>query len=99
MQKLGMQRAFTDAAQFPKFQSGMGNVSISRILHEAILEVNEEGAEAAAATAVEMHAESAREEPPRLIINRPFFVAIVDDATGAILFAGAIHRPEALESK
>lgn len=99
MQKLGMQRAFTDAAQFPKFQSGMGNVSISRILHEAILEVNEEGAEAAAATAVEMHAESVKEPPPRLIINRPFFVAIVDDATGAILFAGAIHRPEALEAK
>lgn len=99
MQKLGMERAFSDAAEFPKFQSSMGNVSISRILHEAILEVNEEGAEAAAATAVEMQAESVREEPPRLILNRPFFVAIVDDATGSILFAGAIHKPETLESK
>ncbi len=99
MQRLGMQRPFGGLAEFPKFQSGMGNVLISRILHEAILEVNEEGAEAAAATAVEMQTESVREEPPKLIINRPFFVAIVDDATGAILFTGAIHKPEALTAK
>jgi serine protease inhibitor len=95
---LGMVSAFDPAgADF----SGMiitetGNVSISRVIHEAVIEVNEEGTEAAAATAVEMKLTSARieEEPFVMVCDRPFFLAIRDNGTGAILFMGSIVDPE-----
>lgn len=100
MQKLGMNRAFdANQAEFPKMQGAVGNVFISRIIHKTILEVNEEGAEAAAVTGVEMQTESVPAEPTRMYVDRPFFVAIIDDATGAILFQGAVHQPEALAAK
>lgn len=96
MQQLGIKRAFeAGRAEFPK----LGNACISSIVHKAILEVNEEGAEAAAATAIIMKPTSANREPLRMIVNRPFFVAIVDEGTGAILFQGAVHKPEALAAK
>ena len=56
-----------------------------------MLEVNEEGTEAAAATGVVMNVKSM---PASFIVNRPFLSAIRDDKTGALLFLGAIVNPE-----
>jgi len=85
---LGMGEAFTDKADF----SGIGdNVCISRVLHKAIIEVNEEGSEAAAATAVEMKLTSAA-EPLAFIADRPFLFVIADDQTGTILFMGKLYE-------
>lgn len=71
------------------------NVFISNVKHKTFIEVNEEGAEAAAVTSVEMGVTSAREEPERftMIVERPFLVAIRDDHSGALLFVGAIVSP------
>ena len=71
------------------------NVFISSVMHKTFIEVNEEGAEAAAVTSVEMGVTSAREEPERftMIVERPFLVAIRDDQSGAVLFIGAIVAP------
>lgn len=71
------------------------NVFISNVRHKTFIEVNEEGAEAAAVTAVEMGVTSAREAPERftMIVERPFVVAIRDDHSGALLFIGAIVSP------
>ncbi len=71
------------------------NVFISSVRHKTFIEVNEEGAEAAAVTSVEMGVTSAREEPERftMIVERPFLVAIRDDRSGAVLFIGAIVAP------
>jgi len=71
------------------------NVFISSVRHKTFIEVNEEGAEAAAVTSVEMGVTSAREEPERftMIVERPFLVAICDDRSGAVLFIGAIVAP------
>ncbi len=98
LKALGMKKCFHDA-DFSRFGiSDMGRVFIGRVLHEAILEVNEQGAEAAAATIVEMKAESApADEPFKFRADRPFAVAIVDRASGSVLFAGAIYDPEKLE--
>ena len=61
-------------------------------MHKTFLEVNEEGAEAAAATGVTMVYATALppQEPPRAEFHadRPFLFFILDDATGAILFMG-----------
>ncbi len=83
-------KGFTGPA-FPGM--GVGDLIISAVIHEAFLEVNEEGAEAAAATAVVM----TRSRPPdhfSMVVDRPFFCAICDQETGAILFMGWILNPE-----
>jgi serine protease inhibitor len=91
---LGMGAAFRDSDDFAPMglkQPG----SISKVKHVAVLEVNEEGTEAAAATAVGVQVVS-MPMPLRVTFDRPFFCAIVHKETGAILFAGAIHRPQPL---
>ena len=67
---------------------------ISRVLHKAVIEVNEKGSEAAAATVVEMM-ESAMpvEEILEFIVNKPFFFVIADDRSGSIIFMGKVVEP------
>jgi len=90
---LGMQEAFTSRADFTRLcECGIGDVFISDVLHKAVIEVTEEGTEAAAATSITMRLTSAMptEEPFSMIVDRPFLLAIVDKDTGLILFLGAI---------
>lgn len=84
---LGMGEAFTDQADFSGIRD---NICISRVLHKAIIEVNEEGSEAAAATAVEMKLTSALVDAPAFIADRPFVFVIADDETGTFLFLGKV---------
>ena len=81
---LGMGEAFTDKADFSGIRQ---NLFISRVLHKAIIEVNEEGSEAAAVTVVEMTTTSVA-EPLTFIADRPFLFLIVEEETGTILFMG-----------
>ncbi|MDZ8109426.1 MAG: serpin family protein [Nostoc sp. DedQUE12a] len=93
LKALGMEEAFSNKANF----SGMGkNFAISQVKHKTFLEVNEEGAEAAAATSVGIVATSLRQEPEpfRMIVDRPFFCAIRDNQTGSVLFMGSIVEPQ-----
>lgn len=69
-----------------------GAIAISQIVHKVVLEVAEEGTEAAAATAVEMLARSAVQPEP-LRVDRPFLFFITDTTTGAVLFEGRIVDP------
>jgi len=66
---------------------------ISQIVHRAVIEVQEEGTEAAAATAIEMSRTSAPPNPEPFRVDRPFLFYIVDYATRAILFQGRIVDP------
>jgi serpin B len=69
---------------------------IDEVLHEAWLSVDETGIEAAAATVVLIVATSApADEPVAVVLDRPFLFRIVDDASGATLFAGRIMDPTA----
>lgn len=79
-----MGEAFTAEADFSGIRDGL---CISRVLHKAVIEVNEKGSEAAAATVVEVK-ESAALEPLTFIADRPFVFMIADDETGTILFMG-----------
>lgn len=90
LKALGIEEAFSDRADFSGIREG---INISRVLHKAVIEVNEEGSEAAAATVVEMK-ESAAMDPITFIANRPFVFIIADDTTGTILFMGKLLRIE-----
>lgn len=85
---LGMGEAFNASADFSGIREGL---FISSVLHKAVIEVNEEGSEAAAATVVVMQ-ESAALEPITFIANRPFVFVIADDETGTILFMGKLYN-------
>jgi serpin B len=93
--EMGMERAFDpNRADF----SGMTTVAdlfISDVIHQANIDVDEEGTEAAAATAVNMSLSSGSRIPPvQFKVDRPFLFAVRDVPTGAILFLGRVVEPE-----
>lgn len=94
LKALGMEIAFTDRATFDGI-SEQQKLFISEVKHKAIVEVNEEGTEAAAATSVGMSVTSMRPQPQRFtfIADHPFLMAIRDQQTGAILFLGVVVDP------
>lgn len=96
LKALGMREAFAGgAADF----SGMsrGDLFISEVKHKAVVDVNEEGTEAAAVTSVEMRVTSVEAPKDRFtfVADRPFFFVIRDDETGSIVFMGAVYDPSA----
>lgn len=94
-EQLGVKMAFTGDADFSKM-TGEKNLSITKIIHQAVIDLNETGTEAAAATAVVMTRECVRIERPKLIeFNRPFVFFIRNDKTGAIIFSGKVVDPTA----
>lgn len=93
LKALGMEEAFSSRADF----SGMGkNLAISKVKQKTLVEVNEEGTEAAAATSVGIIATSYTEpqKPFQMVVDRPFFCAIRDRQTGSVLFMGTIINPQ-----
>ena len=91
---LGMVKAFEDA-DFSKID-GNRDLFISRVIHKTYIDLNEEGTEAAAVTAVEISKTTAggdSDTPPFFIANRPFVYAITEKSTGAVLFIGKVLDP------
>ncbi len=86
---MGMGEAFDSSADFSGIREGL---FISKVLHKAVIEVNEEGSEAAGATVVAMN-ESAPANPMEFIADRPFLFVISEDVTGSILFMGKMYNP------
>jgi serpin B len=91
---MGMEIAFTDRADFTRLFEEEYGLMISKVIHKAVIEVNEEGTEAAAVTGVEVSLTSMPPEKPVLTLNRPFIFFIKEKHTGAILFAGKLSNPE-----
>ena len=92
--KLGMRKAFSGSADFSGMTGSKG-IYISAVVHKAFVEVNEEGTEAAAATAVVVSARSMHrpQEPVVFRADHPFVYLIRDPRTGAILFLGRVVDP------
>ncbi len=90
---MGMPLAFAREADF----SGISPepLHIGFVIQKTFVAVNEEGTEAAAATAIGVRAMAAFREPPpfHFVVDRPFFIAIRERQTGLILFLGAISDP------
>lgn len=89
---LGMIDAFIDGtADFTGISTP--SLHISGIFHKSFISVDEEGTEAAAATAVVMGIESAPADPLVVTVDRPFLYAIYDHPTDTILFLGRMVDP------
>jgi serine protease inhibitor len=70
-----------------------GRLFITKALQKAVVEVDEEGTKAAAATGVVVSVTAYNPNRFTLIANRPFFFIIRHNATGAILFMGIVREP------
>jgi serine protease inhibitor len=70
-----------------------GRLFITKALQKAVVEVDEEGTKAAAATGVVVGVTAYNPNRFTLIANRPFFFIIRHNATGAILFMGIVREP------
>jgi serpin B len=100
LKAMGMTDAFDpDLADFSGMVDGTPpeQLSIGNVLHKAFISVDEEGTEAAAATAVIVGATSAAppEDPLEVWVDRPFLFAIRDTVTGTLLFLGRVLDPSA----
>jgi len=91
---LGMSDAFNpNTADFSDINEA-NELFITDVIHKATITVDEEGTEAAAATAVIMGLKSmAPEDPIALTIDRPFLYMIQHNPTGTILFFGRFVTP------
>lgn len=98
LRALGMGVAFQgSAADFsPMLPEGSPrNVYMNDVIHRSVLKVDEEGTEAAAVTSIEFRVTSMPAYDFIFRADRPFVLAIRDDETEALLFAGAIVNPGA----
>ena len=98
LSELGMAVAFSDAADFRAMSEPAETpLEIDDVFHRVFVELNEEGTEAAAATAVTMVLETASirqpPPPPRFEADHPFLFFLREPSTGAILFAGRVVDP------
>jgi serpin B len=95
LRALGMPQAFGAGADFSGM-TGKRDFAISAVIHKAFVDVNEEGTEAAAATAVTMRALAMRAPgppPPVFRADRPFIFFIRDNGSRSILFMGRMTDP------
>ena len=97
MKSLGVNLAFTGAADFSRMIKKDGRqINIGKISHDTVFKTDEEGSEAAAVTVVGMKRTSAMPMPvPHLDVkfDRSFAFALQDVKSGAVLFVGAVNKP------
>ena len=93
LKSLGMPSAFGADADFTGLMPGGGK--IADVIHQAFIGVDEDGAEAAGATAVIIGPPSAPVPgpPAELIVDQPFLFFIADRPTGEVLFLGRVVDP------
>ncbi len=88
---MGMPTAFTSQADSSGID-GTRNLFISDVIHKAFVAIDEEGTEAAAATAVIMEL-TAMPVGIRMNVNRPFVFLIRERQTGTVFFLGHVLNP------
>lgn len=94
LESMGMRQAFGGKADF----SGMTTsekLFIDQVIHQTFVAVDEQGTEAAAATAVGMRAMAAPipTEPFKFRADHPFVFLIRDPQSGTVLFMGRVEKP------
>jgi len=98
---LGMSDAFGPSASFTRISDDPG-VFLEDVLTAVMIEVDEAGTEAAAATAAVFATRSIsfhKKEPIDMKCNRPFVFLLVHKETNALLFAATVKNPGAVKPK
>jgi serine protease inhibitor len=91
---MGMTDAFLEKADFSGM-NGKRDLFISEVIHKAFVDVNEEGTEAAAATAVVVRTTAiGPKEIPVFRADHPFLFLIRDNDSGSLLFIGRMMNPK-----
>jgi serpin B len=93
LMSLGMTDAFDRGLADFSGMTGDKDLFIGNVIHKAFVAVDEEGTEAAAATAVVMEATGAPMQDVLFIVDRPFLFIIRDTVNGQILFVGRMLNP------
>jgi serpin B len=94
LKALGMKRAFTPAADLSGLGGSPGELFITAVVHKAFVDVNEEGTEAAAATAVVVGKNGPGPGPAKAFrADHPFLFAVTDARSGSVLFLGRVSDP------
>jgi serpin B len=101
--RLSLPRTLATLGMIDAFDSGRADLSgiadieklsLKDVVHQAVVEVDEQGTEAAAATAVVVQTVSARvEEPVAFDADHPFLFVIRHEPSGVILFMGRVSNP------
>jgi len=92
---MGMPDAFVPEKADFSGMDGTKSLFISTVIHQAFVDVNEEGTEAAAATGVAISVTSVQiDKPPEFRADHPFLFLIRHEKTGAILFLGRVMNPK-----
>jgi len=95
LQKLGVTAPFSVSEADLSGMTGKRDLYLTDAIHKAFLEVNEEGSEGAAATAIVAASRMLAPPPPDVHFDRPFVFFIKDSLTGLILFQGRVVDPTA----
>jgi len=96
LKSMGVKSIFNPDSSDLSNIDGKRDLVVSKVIHKAYIDVNEEGTEAAAATAVIVGKSLAPKpisEPVHFVANHPFIFIIRDTNTNTILFMGRIIRP------
>ena len=91
--KMGMPTAFTNAADLSGMD-GTQNLLIQKVIHQAFVDVNEEGTEAAAGSGVSVGLKSIAPQTTIFRADHPFVFVIQDKDNGNILFLGRVVNPK-----
>ncbi len=92
LRQLGIRRVFTSQAELDRIAAE--RLTVSAVVHQAFVRVDEKGSEAAAATAELGRIKATLPDPaPEIRIDRPFLFAIVERAGNTVLFFGRCARP------
>lgn len=95
LQKMGMQDAFTDQANFSKI-NGKKNLSVQRVIHDTYFSFQENGVTAASSTTTHIGVTSVNpnlSSPIPFVADHPFLFVVFDRNTQAILFLGHVKQP------
>ena len=93
LKALGIENAFDPTlADFTQI-TGQKDLYISDVVHQAFIDVNEEGTEAAAATAIGMTTTSMPIESYEITLDHPFIYVIYEQTTNTIVFLGRFVKP------
>ncbi len=92
---MGMPDAFSGSADFRGLNMSLspGALRISNVYHKAFVDINEEGTEAAAVTAIPVLTSAKPPRPETFIADRPYLFLIRHEPTGSLLFVGRVMNP------